>query len=71
MKKKILILLQLERRIVNYSNQIHKIKHTLGEIKNNIEKIQLVNKYLNNNIYNKILVKYKRKAKNNSKKSFQ
>jgi ribosomal protein S21 len=55
----------------NYSNQIHKIKHTLGEIKNNIEKIQLVNKYLNNNIYNKILVKYKRKAKNNSKKSFQ
>jgi hypothetical protein len=34
----------------NYSNQIHKIKHTLGEIKNNIEKIQLVNKYLNNNI---------------------
>ena len=32
------------------SNQIHKIKHTLGEIKNNIEKIQLVNKYLNNNI---------------------
>ena len=55
----------------NYSNQIHKIKHTLGEIKNNIEKIQLVNKYLNNNIYNKILVKYKRKAKNNFKKSFQ
>ena len=55
----------------NYSNQIHKIKHTLGEIKNNIEKIQLVNKYLNNNIYNKILVKYERKAKNNSKKSFQ
>ena len=55
----------------NYSNQIDKIKHTLGEIKNNIEKIQLVNKYLNNNIYNKILVKYKRKAKNNSKKSFQ
>jgi hypothetical protein len=55
----------------NYSNQIHKIKHTLGEIKNNIEKIQLVNKYLNNNIYNKILVKYKRKARNNSKKSFQ
>ena len=54
----------------NYSNQIHKIKHTLGEIKNNIEKIQLVNKYLNNNIYNKILVKYKRKARNNSKKSF-
>lgn len=53
------------------SNQIHKIKHTLGEIKNNIEKIQLVNKYLNNNIYNKILVKYKRKARNNSKKSFQ
>ena len=34
----------------NYSNQIHKIKHTLVEIKNNIEKIQLVNKYLNNNI---------------------
>ena len=55
----------------NYSNKIHKIKHKLGEIKNNIEKIQLVNKYLNNNIYNKILVKYKRKAKNNSKKSFQ
>ena len=56
----------------NYSNQIHKIKHTLGEIKNNIEKIQLVNKYLNNNIYiNKILVKYERKARNNSKKSFQ
>jgi hypothetical protein len=55
----------------NYSNQIHKIKHTLGEIKSNIEKIQLVNKYLNNNIYNKILVKYKRKARNNSKKSFQ
>ena len=55
----------------NYPNQIHKIKHTLGEIKNNIEKIQLVNKYLNNNIYNKILVKYERKARNNSKKSFQ
>jgi hypothetical protein len=55
----------------NYSNQIHKIKYTLGEIKSNIEKIQLVNKYLNNNIYNKILVKYKRKARNNSKKSFQ
>ena len=55
----------------NYSNQIHKIKHTLCEIKNNIEKIQLVNKYLNNNIYNKILVKYERKARNNSKKSFQ
>jgi len=54
----------------NYSNQIHKIKHTLGEIKNNIEKIQLVNKYLNNNIYNKILVKYKRNQKTISKKVF-
>jgi hypothetical protein len=27
----------------NYSNQIYKIKHTLDELKNNIEKIQLVN----------------------------
>ena len=27
----------------NFSNQLHKIKNTLGEIKNNIEKMQLVN----------------------------
>ena len=26
----------------NYSNQIHKIKHTLDELKSNIEKMQLV-----------------------------
>ena len=27
----------------NFTNQLHKIKDTLGEIKNNIEKMQLVN----------------------------
>ena len=54
----------------NYSNQIHKIKHTLGEIKNNIEKIQLVNKYLNNNILIKFQSNTKEKQETIPKKVF-
>ena len=54
----------------NYSNQIHKIKHTLVEIKNNIEKIQLVNKYLNNNILIKFQSNTKEKQETIPKKVF-
>ena len=37
--------LKLKLKMKNYSSRINKIKDTLGEIKNNIKKFQLVNKY--------------------------